>query len=85
MVNLQPFKTMKYNLHSKVFLDAYKDLLFKIEEDFQVGINANDFDVIGCCCDYTLGSLYTDLDSKLSIKNKVLRALKPESFLRSNC
>lgn len=37
---------------------GYKDTLYTIYEDFQVGICSRGFDSVGCGGDYALGGLY---------------------------
>ena len=45
-----------------VFLLGYKEKLYKIEGDFQVGESTDDFDACGCGEDFALGSLYSTKD-----------------------
>lgn len=63
------------------FLVAYKNRLFKIENDFQVGESSNGFDSVGCGADFALGALFAISKNELSASEKVLSALKTASFL----
>lgn len=56
------------------FLVAYKDRLFKIDNDFQVGESYQEYDTCGCGSDYALGSIFSS--SKSNVKTIVLDALK---------
>lgn len=58
-----------------VFLVGYKDRLFKIEGDYQVGESREGFYCAGCGEDYALGALCA-LDENLPGKDKVLKALE---------
>jgi ATP-dependent protease HslVU (ClpYQ) peptidase subunit len=62
------------------FLVAYKNRLFKIENDFQVGESAYVFDSIGCGTFYALGALYVIQKNETPVKEKVLCALKASAF-----
>lgn len=42
-----------------VFLLGYKENIYKIEQDFQVGISEDNYDSCGCGESYALGSLHT--------------------------
>jgi ATP-dependent protease HslVU (ClpYQ) peptidase subunit len=42
-----------------VFLLGYKERLFKIESDFQVGESTDTFDACGCGEDFALGSMFS--------------------------
>ena len=63
------------------FLVAYKDNLFKIEDDFQVAESLNGVDAIGCGEDFALGALYAMSEQKISTKDKVLKALEAAESL----
>lgn len=63
------------------FLVGYKDRLFKIEGDFQVGESAEGFYSCGCGEDFALGSLYTTRKEYIPTKNKVLKALESAEYL----
>lgn len=60
------------------FLVGYKDRLFRIEEDFQVGETLNGMDAVGCGGDFALGSLYSTVGTP---EEKVLKALEAAEFL----
>lgn len=62
-----------------LFLVAYKNRLFKIENDFQVGENLNGMEAVGCGADYALGALYSM--PNIPIKDKVIKALEAAEFL----
>lgn len=54
------------------FLLGYKNRLFKIEGDFQVGESDSDFSACGCGEDFALGSLYstknmTDVNARINV------------------
>ena len=57
-----------------IFLVAYKDRLFKIENDFQVAETLRGYDACGCGDYYALGSIYTTAQS--DPEQIVLDALK---------
>lgn len=58
------------------FLVGFKDRLFKVDEDFQVGESLNGMDAVGCGCEFALGALHILSDMYLLPEEKVLRALK---------
>jgi len=58
------------------FLLGYKDKLFHIECDYQVGISAKNYDVCGCGEQYALGSLKTTENMNLSPFEKIHLALQ---------
>ena len=57
-----------------IFLVAYKNRLFKIESDFQVGEALQGYDACGCGETYALGSIYST--SKTDPEKIVIDALK---------
>ena len=57
-----------------VFLVAYKDRLFKIDNDFQVAEASQGFDACGCGEAYALGSIYST--SKTNAETIVIDALR---------
>jgi ATP-dependent protease HslVU (ClpYQ) peptidase subunit len=63
------------------FLVAYKDRLFKIEEDFQVAENLNGMDAVGCGADFALGAMFSMQNQNITTKDKVLKALEAAEFL----
>lgn len=62
------------------FLVAYKNRLFRIENDFQVAESLNGIDAVGCGADYALGSLHILSRQNLTPKEKVLKSLETASF-----
>lgn len=58
------------------FLVGYKNMLFNIDDDFQVGENMLPFNACGCGADFALGALYALKDRKISIEDKVLKSLE---------
>ena len=62
------------------FLVGYKDRLFHIEDDFQVGESCDFFEAIGCGANFALGSLYTTKDSIYSAKAKASIALSAAEY-----
>lgn len=62
------------------FLVAYKNRLFRIEDDFQVCENFNGIDAVGCGSEFALGSLYTSIKQNLTPKEKVNTALESAAF-----
>ena len=62
------------------FLVAYKDRLFKIEDDFQVGETLNGMDAVGCGTEFALGSLYSTVDHDMSPTDRIEKALETAEF-----
>ena len=62
------------------FLVAYKDRLFKIEDDFQVGENLNGIDAVGCGAEFALGALHSIVDQDISTQDKILKSLETAEF-----
>lgn len=68
------------------FLVAYKNRLFQIDEDFQVGENIDGFASVGCGVEYALGAIYSTDMNEVSPEKIVLRALKAaEHFSTGVC
>jgi ATP-dependent protease HslVU (ClpYQ) peptidase subunit len=65
------------------FLVAYKDRLFKISTDFQVGENLDGMDACGCGMEFALGALHTLTKQKISTEKKVLKALECSEYFSS--
>jgi ATP-dependent protease HslVU (ClpYQ) peptidase subunit len=63
------------------FLVAYKDRLFKVENDFQVGETESGIDACGCGMDFALGALYALNEQKMSTEDKLLKSLESAEFL----
>ena len=66
--------------NNEIFLVAYKNRLFRIENDFQVAESLNGIDAVGCGADYALGSLHILTKQNLTPKEKVLKSLETASF-----
>lgn len=60
------------------FLVGYKNRLFKIEEDFQVGERSDGFDSCGCGEDYAVASMYNTEGQH--IKNRIIKALETAEY-----
>jgi len=63
------------------FLVGYKNRLFRVEGDFQVGENLNGTDAVGCGDNFALGALYSLLKTDYSAEEKALKALEAAEFL----
>jgi len=63
------------------FLVAYKDKLFTVHSDYQVGINSAGYAADGCGQPYALGSLATTAELTMSPKDRILAALRAASLL----
>lgn len=62
-----------------VFLLGYKDRLYKIESDYQVGESTFNYDACGSGEDYALGSLHSTHDTGLSPTERIHKALQAAS------
>ena len=62
------------------FLVGYKDRLFKIDGDFQVGESLNGMASCGCGSDFALGSLFSTEKTGISTKDMILKALESAAF-----
>jgi ATP-dependent protease HslVU (ClpYQ) peptidase subunit len=62
-----------------IFLLGYKDKLYKIDSDYQVGISTDNYDACGCGEDFALGSLKTTEGLDLSPVEKIHKALQSAS------
>jgi len=60
------------------FLVAYKDRLFKVSDDFQVGEATQGYDACGCGDSYALGSIFNT--NKTNANTIVLEALKTAEY-----
>jgi len=58
------------------FLVGFRNRLFHIGNDFQVGESLIGFDACGCGEDFALGSLFSTQKQKISAEKKVLKALE---------
>ena len=58
------------------FLVAYKNRLFHVEGDFQVGEMIDGIDACGCGQDYALGALYSMKNTNLTATEIIMEALK---------
>lgn len=61
------------------FLLAYKDKLYKIESDYQVGESCDNYDACGSGEAYALGSLKTTEDMNMTPKERIHKALESAS------
>ncbi len=59
-----------------VFLLGYRNELYKIESDFQVGISALGYDACGCGEDLAKGCMYAVKDTSLSPEDKITKSLE---------
>lgn len=64
------------------FLVGHKDRLFNIQDDFQVGENADGIDACGCGSNYALGAMFTH-DGKA--EDRVKKALEAACYFSSGC
>ena len=58
------------------FLVAYRNRIFRVEDDFQVGETIYGFDACGCGQDIALGAMCALNGSKLTTSQKVMKALE---------
>lgn len=58
------------------FIVAYRDRIFQIDSDFQVGESTHSYCAIGCGMDLALGSLYTTSRQSLAPDERVRLALE---------
>ena len=63
-----------------VFLVGYKNRLFFIDNDFQVGEMSRGFDACGCGEEYALASFKALEGSKLTVEEKMLKSLETAAF-----
>lgn len=63
------------------FLVAYKNRLFKVENDFQVGETICGFDSCGCGQDFALGVLFSLQKEELTTAQKLTKALEAAEYL----
>lgn len=64
------------------FLVGYKNRLFRIDPDFQVGEMLNGMDAIGCGGDFALGALHViSCNQEMKPEEKILEALSAAEFL----
>lgn len=59
-----------------IFLVGYKNRLFKIESDFQVGELFDSYAAVGCGSDYALGTMFALQDTNMTIEEKIILALE---------
>lgn len=62
------------------FLIGYKDRLFNIQGDFQVGENLNGLDACGCGESYALGCLSAINNADLSAIDKITKSLETAAY-----
>lgn len=58
------------------FLLGFHGVLYRIENDFQVGRRVDNYDAVGCGQDFAMGALHNMERSKLSPRVKIRRALE---------
>lgn len=58
------------------FLLGYKDKLYKIESDFQIGISTDNYAACGCGEEFALGSLKTTENMELNAIERIHKALQ---------
>lgn len=63
-----------------IFLVGYKNRLFRISQDFQVGESLRGYDAIGCGENYALGAIFTIKNHNIDARDKVLKALECASY-----
>jgi hypothetical protein len=61
------------------FLVAFKDQLYSIASDYQVGVNSIGYAADGCGMELALGSLHTTSGTKMSPRERILAALRAAS------
>ena len=66
------------------FLVAYKDRLFKIEDDFQVGETTSEFNSCGSGEDLALGALFSLADTNLDVEKKLRKSLEAAEYFSSS-
>ncbi|WP_195966850.1 hypothetical protein [Clostridium sp. 1001283B150210_160208_E6] len=76
------FKDNNYGKDDKGgnFLVAYKDKLFEIEPDFQVGESKIEYASVGCGEYHAYGSLFALKDKDVNITDKILTGLRSASY-----
>jgi len=62
------------------FLVGYKNRLFSIESDFQVGEVYDEYCAVGCGENYALGSLYTTKNLELTPEIRINKALEAAEY-----
>lgn len=63
-----------------VFLLGFNGGLYKIESDFQVGINAENYNACGCGENYALGSLFTTETLNITPEERINSAIAAASL-----
>lgn len=58
------------------FLLGYKDKLFEISDDYQVGISNNNYNACGSGANFALGSLYSTEGTELTPQQRIVKALQ---------
>jgi ATP-dependent protease HslVU (ClpYQ) peptidase subunit len=62
------------------FLVGYKDRLFLIDNDYQVGENIDGIDALGCGQQYAFGALHVLKNVNISVNKKIKMALDASSY-----
>lgn len=63
------------------FLVGYREKLYEIDSDYQVGILADNIASVGCGSQVALGAMYGLTNSNLSPSDKIRKALEITSYL----
>lgn len=72
-----------------MFLVGYKNMLYTIESDFQVGMSSRGYDAVGCGSDYALGAMHF-MESmygahRLDAKKMITNALEAAVDFSAGC
>lgn len=71
------YATLENNvLEGGTFLIGYNGVIYKVEDDFQVAIATESYQVCGCGEEFAWGALYTLESSKIASKLKIKKALE---------
>lgn len=63
------------------FLVAYKNKLFQIQDDFQVGESLDGIEICGCATDFASGALFVLSKQNIPTGQKVIKALEAAEYL----
>ena len=68
-----------------VFLVGYKECLYRIDCDFQVGVHALHYDAVGCGEDYAMGAFHSmeEINDYFDIKEGITPKQRMEVALRA--
>jgi hypothetical protein len=65
--------------HGGQFLLGYRGSIYEVETDFQVGIPSLPYEACGCGADYAKGAMHILLPTKMTPKDKIVKALETAS------